>query len=244
MTVESLRLELAGASVLEVITGSGRVEVTANGEPGVVTVEGLRPPRRGRYRRTVRREGKRWVIQPRRGSRPLIVRCPAGLNVTVGTRSGGISIHGPLGEVRASANSGAIEVEAVASLDARARSGRIEVRDCEGQARLGVVSGRVVVDRAGSVRLLAVSGKVRLREIVGKVEAMAVSGSVDLQSAGDGDISIATISGDIRIELPEQTRPQVHIQQGSGKLRNDLPAGDDVCLRLRAVSGDISVGPA
>ena len=239
---EPLRLELQGATVLELITGSGKIEVVADGEPGVVTVEGMRPPRRGSYRRSMRREGKRWIVHPRPGSRSLRAHCPPGMNVTVSTRSGEISLQGPLGEVRAAAGSGRIEAAGVESLEARTRSGRIAVRDCEGRARLGVASGRVLVERAGAVALLAVSGKVQLREIAGKVEACTVSGSVQVQTEGEDDISVITISGNVKIQLPPEVHPRVEAKQMSGKLRNDLPEGEDVRLRLRTVSGNIAIG--
>ena len=239
-----LRLDLQGATALEVITGSGEITVTADSDPGVVVVEGLRPSRRhGGYGRALRREGKRWIIHPRRAG-ALRVRCPAGFNVTLSTRSGGISAHGPLGEVRASASSGRIDIAEVESLNARTRSGRIAVRDCAGNARLCVVSGSVTVERAGAVGLLTVSGHVQLNDIDGKVDAVAVSGTVRVQAQGDGDLSIATISGDIRVDLPDHLRPQVLAQQMSGRLRNDLPSGADLRLRLRSVSGDIAIGSA
>ena len=241
---QSLSLELDGASVLELITSSGQIEVTADGEPGFVTVQGLRPPRRGRYRRTVRREGKRWVVQPREGSRSLQVRCPAGLNVTASTRSGSISIQGPLGQVRASTSSGRVDVAEVTSLRARTRSGNIEVHDCEGSVKLGIVSGKILVERAGSVELMGVSGNVELREIAGKIGALMVSGSVRAQSTGAGKIEIASISGDLRVELPAHLRPAVKTRQTSGKLRNDLPFGDDLKVDLSSVSGDIAIGTA
>ena len=243
-TDQLLRLDLQGATVLEVIAGSGTIAVTADSEPGVVVVEGLRPSRRhGGYGRALWREGKRWIIHSHRAG-ALRVRCPAGLNVTLSTRSGGISAQGPLGEVRASASSGQIDIAEVESLNARTRSGHIAVRDCAGDARLSVVSGRVTVERAGAVGLLNVSGHVQLNDIGGKVDAVAVSGTVRVQAHGDGDLSIATISGDIRVDLPGHLRPQVLAQQMSGKLRNDLPAGADLRLRLRSVSGDIAIGSA
>ncbi len=239
-----LRLALEGATVLELITSSGQVEVTGDGEPGVVIIQGLRPPRRGSYRRTVRREGKRWIVHPRRGSRSLQVRCPAGLNLTVSTRSGRISIQGPLGEVRASASSGRVDVQDVESLRARTRSGRIDVRDCRGSVKLAGVSGSMVVERADSVELMAVSGNVELREIAGKVGALTVSGSLNAQTAGHGDVSVASISGHLRIELPGHLRPYVKTHQMSGELRNDLAAGDDLKLDLSSVSGNIAIGTA
>ncbi len=239
-----LRLDLQGTTALEVITGSGEITVTADSDPGVVVVEGLRLPRwHGGYGRALRREGKRWIIHPRRTG-ALRVRCPAGFNVTLSTRSGDISVQGPLGEVRASASSGRIDIAEVESLNARTRSGHIAVRDCAGDARLCVVSGRVTVERAGAVGLLNVSGHVQLSDIGGKVDAVAVSGTVRVQAQGDGDLSIATISGNIRVDLPGHLRPQVLAQQMSGKLRNELSAGADLRLRLRSVSGDIAIGSA
>lgn len=239
-----LRLDLQGATALDVITGSGTIAVTADSEPGVVVIEGLRPSRRhGGYGRALRREGKRWIIHPRRAG-ALRVRCPAGFNVTLSTRSGDISAQGPLGEVRTSASSGQIDIAEVQSLNARTRSGHITVRDCAGDARLCVVSGGITVERAGAVGLLTVSGHVQLGDIGGKVDAVAVSGTVRVQAHGDGDLSIATISGDIRVGLPGHLRPHVLAQQMSGKLRNDLPAGADLRLRLRSVSGNIAIGSA
>ena len=239
-----LQLELDGATVLEVIAGSGRIEVTADNEPGLVTVEGLQRARRGCQGQIVQRDGRRWVIHPRRSSRSLQVRCPANLNVTLSTRSGRISVQGPLGEVRASTISGRIEAAAVESLSARTRSGRIHVRDCEGRAKLAVMSGRVQVERAGAVELLAMSGRVKLNETAGEVKALAVSGAVQVQTDGGGDVAIATISGNIRVHLPAEIRPCVLAKQMSGKLNIDTPEGDDIRLQLRTVSGNIAVGSA
>ena len=160
------------------------------------------------------------------------------------TSSGQISIQGPLGEVRASTSSGRVDVQDVESLRARSRSGNIDVRDCRGSVKLGIVSGKIAVERAGSVELVGVSGNVELRQIAGKVGALLVSGSVQAQSNGGGVVEIASISGDLRVELPGHLRPAVKTHQMTGKLRNDLPAGDDLKVDLSSVSGDIAIGAA
>ena len=73
---QPLRLDLHGATALEVVTGSSAIAVIADSDP--VVVEGLRPSRRhGGYGRALRHEGKRWTIHLRRAG-ALRVRCPAG----------------------------------------------------------------------------------------------------------------------------------------------------------------------
>lgn len=238
LSKNAVRLPLDGATVVEVVTGSGAVDVAAADLDGAILVDGLRDG----ARRTSR-EGSRLVIHPRRRSDKLRVIVPRGINVTVGTRSGRISVRGPLGQVRASAASGRIQVDGVQQLLARAFSGRIAVRDCAGPVRVATKSGRIEIDGADSARVRVMSGRVVLKRIRGALHARTVSGRIEAQTDGQGDIRIGAISGRVSLRLPPHLRPHVDARSLSGAVRVRLPDGDDLRVAIQTVSGRITVEP-
>jgi hypothetical protein len=88
------------------------------------------------------------------------------------------------------------------------------------------VTGRVVAtDLSADVKASSVSGSVRV-STTGLVQASTVSGSIDVamgRTDWTDQLEFSTVSGDIRLVMPENLNTDVEISTVSGTLESDLP---------------------
>ena len=216
---------------LTVTTSSGRVVITGEDRPDIV-VDG----------KAAIEDGDDGGVIVRASSSSLDVRCPVGTDVRVGTSSGGVELRGRLGDARVTTSSSSIRVEDVDALELRSSSGSIEVGTCVGYCRLQTASGSVTVDDAGDVDISTKSSSIRVgRAAGGKVHS--VSGSIELGATGVGDLEVRSISGSVKVTLPEGARPRFRLRSVSGKIRCDCDEGDDGNISIATTSGSIQVEP-
>lgn len=182
------------------------------------------------------------VRSSRGGSKPLTVRCPVDSDVSVGTQSGAVRAEGKLGAVTITTMSGDIEVEDAEELDARSMSGKLTVGTCHGRCRLNAVSGSIRGGDVDTAYVNSVSGSIKFDRVLGDVRAKTVSGSVDLSALGEGVIAVKTISGRVRISLPEGTEPQTMFRT-HGSVKCDFAQGRDCRIEAVSLSGSIEVVP-
>ena len=216
---------------LTVTTSSGRVVITGEDRPDIV-VDG----------KAAIEDGDDGGVIVRASSSSLDVRCPVGTDVRVGTSSGGVELRGRLGDARVTTSSSSIRVEDVDALELRSSSGSLEVETCVGYCRLQTASGSVTVDDAGDVDISTKSSSIRVgRAAGGKVHS--VSGSIELGATGVGDLEVRSISGSVKVILPEGARPRFRLRSVSGKIRCDCDEGDDGNISIATTSGSIQVEP-
>ena len=225
---------LASDLAIEVVSRSGSVTVRAD-DTDEISVDGLSSASEIRERRGVVR------IKPRRGSRKLEIRCPAGMDLQVATLSGDVRLIGSYGKVRVSTVSGLVQAEHVAAITARTKSGGVEVERCDGAFKVGGWSGRIRAGKTGSAKLETVSGRVEIGQVAGRVRVRSVSGRIRIGAAGEDAIDIATVSGRVTIALPADVRPKVEFRSLSGRPQVELERGDDVRVSVRSVSGRLNV---
>jgi hypothetical protein len=128
------------------------------------------------------------------------------------------------------------------------------------------VSGDVDVSRVtGQIRAETVSGNVDVTDVVGAVSASAVSGNVNVAIArlsGAGDMKFNSVSGNVTVRAPADLSAYIDMSTVSGSLRTDFPievferrygpgqsargkvgaqGAEGVNLRIRSVSGRISL---
>jgi DUF4097 and DUF4098 domain-containing protein YvlB len=157
-------------------------------------------------------------------------------DVVVGSASGSVHLHGPLGAARVTTASGSIRVESVAYAELRTHSGRIEVGECLGSCRVMNTSGRVEVHRAREVEVKSVSGIV---EVSGDdVRVRTVSGKVRIDT--NLDASVETVSGKVEVWVPPGFHPAVRTK-GHGRVDIGVAQGSDGEILVRAVSGSVRV---
>jgi DUF4097 and DUF4098 domain-containing protein YvlB len=174
------------------------------------------------------------------GSSTLLVTCPAGSDLTISTASGAIEVTGDAGSVKVTTKSGNLEIERAAAIDARGASGRVDVGVCTGECHVVFVSSKVHVDSAGRAVIATVSGNIEVDE-VGDAEVKSVSGNIELGARGGGRLSARSISGSVRISVPDGDHPATRLKSVSGRVSCECSPGEDGEITAKTVSGRIKV---
>ena len=213
---------------LHISSRSGSVRVTAD-DDGELDVDG------GRL--TVLADGT-CAIEADGGSGHLVVRCPTASNVNVATASGKVVLSGGFGEVRVTSASGRVEIEDAAEVDVRSTSGQVYVHSCTGPCHVVARSGKVTIEVAGQVAVSSVSGAVEA-ELVDEADVRTVNGRVVIGTRPGGRVRVESVSGDVRVAVPDGTRPSNDLASLSGRIQNDCPEGTDGDVAVRTRSGAI-----
>jgi DUF4097 and DUF4098 domain-containing protein YvlB len=173
-------------------------------------------------------------------SSTLVVSCPAGSDLAISTASGAIEVRGEAGSVRVTTKSGNLEIEHASEIDARGASGRVDVGTCTGECHVVFVSSKVHVDAARRVVIATVSGNIEVDE-VDDAEVKTVSGNIELGARGGGRLSARSISGSVKISVPEGEHPATHLRSVSGRVSCECDQGHDGEISAKTVSGRIKV---
>jgi DUF4097 and DUF4098 domain-containing protein YvlB len=171
------------------------------------------------------------------------VRCPVDTDVVIGTHSGPVALEGGFGSVRVTTMSGSVSLTNAEEADVRTMSGSIEVGTVRGRVRLNAISGKVTAIEVDDASASTVSGPIRLDHVLGDVRVRSVSGSIEMHASGDGQITVKTVSGRVRIVLPEGTEPATFFKT-RGNVRCDFARGGDCRIDAASLSGSIDVVPA
>ena len=182
-------------------------------------------------------------IRAARPSNSVHVRCPAGADVIIGTRSGGVELRGDFGTVGITSQSGSIRVTAAAEADLRTVSGTVELEACGGRCRVSTTSGGITVGATRDAEISTTSGSVGVLGVAGAVQVRAVSGTVNVASSAAGPVQASTVSGSITIRLPAGVHPTVR-SSGRGPVHSGFEPGDDVVVDIASVSGTVRLVPA
>ena len=220
----------SGRPEVRVATGSGSVRIVGEDREGVAADDGI-----------VKVDGTTVNVVSKKQSGSLVIRCPLGTDVVVGTRSGSLEIRGRVGAVRYTTMSGSLIAEHVASADVRTMSGSIQVEMCDGLCRVKTKSGSTRVGSAGEVEVTIGSGSIDVQHVTGAARARAISGSVGIGAQGEGRIEAETMSGSITITLPEGVHPHVRAKSLSRATDIGVPSGDDCEIFCKTLSGGINV---
>jgi len=214
---------------LRISRRSGKVRVVANaGTP--VSVEGG----------TLESNDDGSLEIHSRTSSTLEVQCPTGSDLTISTASGAIEVRGEVGSVRVTTKSGSLEIERASEIDARGASGKVNVGACARECHVVFVSGNVHIGEAGRAVVATVSGNIEADD-VDDAEVKTVSGKIDIGARGGGKLSARSISGSVKISVPDGDRPTTRLKSVSGRVRCECSPGDDGSISAKTVSGGIEV---
>ena len=222
---------VAGPSEVRITTTSGSVRVVGE-ERDDVEAEGGKLQHDG---------ASLTVLAKNKGSNSLVVRCPIGTNVVIGTRSGSLEVRGRIGDVRFTTMSGSMRAQHVAHADVRTMSGSIDVEECDGLCRVKTKSGSTHVGSAGAVEVTIGSGSIEVERVTGAARARSASGTVGIGADGGGRIEAETMSGSITITVPHGCRPHVRARSLSKSTDISVPSGDDCEIVCKTLSGGITV---
>lgn len=191
------------------------------------------------------RHPSRWSMRGR--SCRVVATVPSGTDVNVEAASAEVRLAGRLGAVRVRTASGDAEVEGAARLEVTTASGDVACDSVDGDATISTISGDCTVKRVGGrLDVTLTSGDLRVERCAGDLLVGSTSGSARIGHCDGSEISVRSISGDVRVGLPSGIRVEADIATVSGRasLPEPAAAGADrrpVRLRLKTVSGDIRV---
>ncbi|MCK0110830.1 DUF4097 domain-containing protein [Ornithinimicrobium sp. F0845] len=253
-SVEVLAGETNGRTLVTV-TGKGSDETTIEQRGNTIAVIGPRS-----------RHGFSFAF----GSNQLTVRIstPRGSALSTKLGSADLVASGTLGACSLRSGSGDNQLEDIGDLELTSGSGDLQVgavtgnastRNGSGDVRIGAVSGDVeaitgsgdiVVGRLGGrANAKSGSGNVRLEQCDHGARVTTASGDISVDRLSGGSLEARTASGDLAVGVSAGLPAWTDIHTLSGDVTSTLmslgqPAegAPFVELRLRSVSGDITVG--
>lgn len=248
MSDRSERIAVSGRIRLDISTSSGDITVVP-GEPDRVDVElsGVTE----HY--TVELVGDTVVVHPDKSrsrrfrSTTVLVRAPEGTTVVARCSSGDISVTVPATDVDLSVASGDIRVLSVGGdAKVRAASGDVTIDEVARRAVVTTASGSVRVGTIGTeAAITTASGDAVVDLLEGTAKFQTASGDITIRRVTGGNVTAKTLSGDVKLGIPNRRRIDYDIQSLSGEFRADLPPGDGsppqkhLTLKVKSVSGDV-----
>jgi len=178
-------------------------------------------------------------VKPKRGAE-LDITCASGTDLTISTDSGNVDVRGDAGSVKVITKSGSVSIERASAVNARGASGRVEVGACAGECKVVFASSNVTIGEAGRAVVATVSGNIDV-DAVDDAEVKTVSGNISLGARGGGTTAARSISGSIKVSVPDGARPATRLKAVSGKVRCEPEPGHDGEVKIKSVSGSISV---
>lgn len=171
------------------------------------------------------------------------VELPHGSSVTAKTKSGGITISGEAGAVKATAGSGDVRLDHAQEVHLTTGSGDVGARTCQG----GVVttgSGDITIDEVSGDELQcrAGAGDVTLRHtLLQRVSGATGSGDITLH-LGQGSFECKTGTGDVDVTVPHGIPVWLDLSSGTGRVSKEIeslgpPEEGQPHLRISARSG-------
>lgn len=166
--------------------------------------------------------------------------------------SGNIELESVGGELEARTTSGDLEVSGSVALGAQVTtsSGNIHLANVGAALRTELASGDLRVGMIGGpLTAGSLSGNLEVDTVFGPVKVQTVSGDVTIcQMPLDGPCTVRTVSGNVQLGLPADTKVWTDLSTLSGEVYTDIerqgePADGEAYLELRitSVSGDISL---
>lgn len=134
-----------------------------------------------------------------------------------------------------------LQVPRLADLEVSTVSGDIRVSGvAPGELSLQAVSGDITANGAPRrARISAVSGGVQLAMNTPQIKVETVSGDLTLQGRLNGEISLESVSGDIRLDTLGERLRRLSASSVSGDMVLKTALGEDGEIRLESVSGDL-----
>jgi hypothetical protein len=209
-----------------------------------------------------------WLPRADGGSVAVTVELPSGSHLRASGQLADFYSEGPLGEFRARAGMGRLELGEVETLSVKNGIGDITVDHVRGHAEVTAGSGDVrlrqldasavvkssngdtwVGEAAGDLRVSAANGSITIDSAHASVVAKSSNGDVRLGEAVRGSVVLETRLGDLEVGIPEGTAAWLDVKANAGRVHNALeaaeapgPSTETVEVRARTTAGDVLIG--
>jgi hypothetical protein len=167
---------------------------------------------------------------------------PASAQARITTASGDIDVEGLAGAVELGTVSGDVRADELAGgLTVATTSGEVRLQDVAGVLQVTTISGDVTLEggKVDGATVKTTSGEIDLDGAVGPLDLGTVSGDISVRDAHEAKLTLATTSGDIDYEgdLARDGANQLSTISGDVKLR--LPDTSGFRLDASTVSGEM-----
>jgi hypothetical protein len=252
-------LAVTGPVVLEVMNGSGSVQINPSAS-GSVRVHGefrvrTMPWQNGQQRSAevtqhppIEQEGNLIRIgQEKQGWGNLevsyTITAPAETELRGTMGSGDLQVRGIHGPVRVTDGSGNVTAEQIGEdTQVTAGSGDVRLRDIQGEVQVATGSGDVQLSNVrGEIRIHTGSGNVTIERPGNAITASAGSGDVVLRGIS-GDARVKTGSGDVSVDGEPAGTSYWEFHTSSGEVGIHVPSGSSFRFYARTSSGKIATG--
>lgn len=162
-------------------------------------------------------------------------------DVEIKNVSGEIDVAGEMRALQISTISGGVEIAGSSkTIGVESVSGSITVGADADEARLHTTSGQITAKGIlAAIDSESVSGRINIEEIHLEADVASMSGSIHVLGAMPRDLSLASISGDVRYEGGLHPGGRLDMSSKSGALRVALPSNIDASFDISTLSGGI-----
>lgn len=207
----TLTLDSNGISVLDLVAGAGRLEITGiEGLQQIEVVAEIVVPGRNDEKALRKIESDMVLYLEKKGDKAelhgyfdhsswgfrsspaihLTVRMPAQLHLDADDGSGGLEVKNVRGDIRLEDGSGSITLQDV--------GGRIDIKDGSGGLRVTRAGGDVSInDGSGSIEVRGVAGSVVVDDGSGGIDVSDVEVDLIIENDGSGGLNFSDIRGRI-----------------------------------------------
>lgn len=171
------------------------------------------------------------------------VSVPADIQVDIHTSSGDISIEELNGPVSLGTVSGDMRVRNIeGGATISTTSGEVQIDGIGGDVDITTVSGNVRLADGNNVQaaVRTTSGDIELDGVANVLTLGSVSGEIEVNNARDGQITAETTSGDFTYSGSLASEGRNRISTISGDVNLNLPEDSNFQLNASTVSGDLS----
>lgn len=177
----------------------------------------------------------------------VTVYAPPGTEATVNTASADVRATTPLSLLEVNVASGDVNFESVNELRIRTASGDVRGALTEGPMDVVSASGDVSVGTCrAKANVSSASGDVEIGTADGPITVSTASGEVRIDRCNAEDVNCKSMSGSVRLGVPERTRVSLDAKTLSGQVKIPRGSGDgapdrNLSIRIRSVSGDLQL---
>lgn len=248
------QFQIDGVGSLDVRIPSGKIDIK-DGPAGQVSVE-LAGSGAGDV--IVEQRGSTISIASKRQGGFLVVdrdvyvtaMVPAGTDIRANVASADMYCDGAMGHITFNSASGDLRFGRAVELDAKTASGdlrgatvheRLHFVSASGDLHLGELTGRAEISTA--------SGDMHADRVEASTSVSTMSGDIHIREFAGEEFSSKSMSGNVRLGIPEGTRVDLDANSFSGKIRlpeRKTPGSSDVSVRtsrigVKLVSGDLTI---
>lgn len=164
----------------------------------------------------------------------------AGSRVDVHTRA---DTHGRGGLLNLGRNMSSVDYEITVprgcTVQVKTVSADVNVEGTNGPVRLQTVSGDVSLAGVLDSSVTTVSGSVSAQKVTGRLTLHTTSGDARIMDSNLRDFNLHSVSGDFTVETPLLRGQHYYAKTVSGYLRLVVPEGTGVMVQMKSISGDV-----